>query len=364
VDASGVTRVPRWAFAIPPAAILVLAIVLSVKPPGVVLNLLCVAALVGAVICAVRLAELVAARVGQPLSSLVLAFSVTALEVVLIVRLMLVSGAREFTLARETMFAVIMIVCNGLIGLCLLIGGLRYREQTFHVVGANAALATLIALATLALVLPNFTSSAPGPYYSDAQLAFASIASLVLWAAFVFWQTVSQREYFLKPEDGTPRHRHAPRPSLPLTWAAFTMLLVSLGAVVGLARAESPIIEAAVQSAHAPKGAVGVAIAILVLLPEMTAAVREALANDLQASLNSGLGAALASVGLTIPAVGCVSVFLHEPLVLGLDPLEMVLLALTFLVASITLVAGRTHIMLGAVHLVILAAFLLFAVVP
>jgi Ca2+:H+ antiporter len=330
----------------------------------VLLTAVCAATLVGAVICSVHHAEVVAHRVGEPFGALILALAITVIEVALIVAMMLSDTAAESSLARDTVFAAIMIICNGLIGLCLLIGALRHREQTFHLVGANAALATLIALATLSLVLPAFTTTTPGFTYSNAQLTFAAIASLVLWGTFVFVQTVRHRDYFLPAKDADNVDHHAPPPTARMAWASFGVLLVSLVAVVGLAKTLSPKIEALVVSAGAPKAVIGIAIAILVLLPETTAAVRAALANRLQTSLNLGLGSALASIGLTIPVVAFTSEILHVPLALGLEPKDLVLLALTFLVTSITLVAGRTHVMLGAVHLVTFAAFLVFALVP
>jgi Ca2+:H+ antiporter len=257
-----------------------------------------------------------------------------------------------------------MIICNGVVGLCLLVGGLRHREQTFHVVGANAALATLIALTTLSLVLPAFTTSSSGPTYTTAQLLFSAVASLVLWGVFVFVQTVRHRDYFLPVSNAADEDAHAPPPSAKMAWASFALLCVALVAVVGLAKVMSPVIEAAVIAVGAPKGVIGIAIAILVLLPETWAAVRAARANRLQTSFNLALGSALASIGLTIPAVAFTSMVIGMPLVLGLDAKDLVLLLLTFVVSSITFVAGRTHVMQAAVHIVIFAAFLFLALVP
>jgi len=294
----------------------------------------------------------------------VLALSITIIEVALIVMIMLTGGPDKATLPRDTIFSAIMIICNGLVGLCLLIGGLRHHEQSFRAVGANTGLATLIALTTLSLVLPAFTTSSAGATYTIAQLTFAAIASLVLWGVFVFVQTVRHRDYFLPVHDVADEDIHAPPPSVRLAWSSFGMLFVALVAVVGLAKVLSPSIESALEAAGAPKGVIGIAIAMLVLLPETWAAVRAARANRLQTSLNLALGSALASIGLTIPAVAFTSILIGMPLVLGLDPTELVLLALTFLVASITLASGRTHVMQGAIHIVIFAAFLFLALVP
>jgi Ca2+:H+ antiporter len=256
----------------------------------------------------------------------------------------------------------VMIICNGVVGICLLVGGLRHHEQSFRVEGAGSALAALVALSSLSLVLPSFTTSTPGPMYSMSQLAFAGAASLVLWLAFVFVQTVRHRDYFLAPGDAPDSH--AERPSTAQTLASGALLLVSLVVVVGLAKMLSPTIEDAVEAAGAPKSVIGIAIAMLVLLPEAWAALRAARANRLQTSMNLALGSAMASIGLTIPAVALASVAIDMPLVLGLGEKDLVLLVLTFLVSAITLGSGRTNIMQGAVHLVIFAAFLFLALVP
>ena len=292
------------------------------------------------------------------------AVAVTVIEVALIVSMMVTGTADKATLPRDTIFSAVMIICNGVVGVCLLVGGLRHHEQSFHLEGANSSFATLIALATLSLVLPAFTTSSPGPTYTTAQLSFASIASLLLWAMFVFFQTVSHRDYFLPPTAVADENAHAAPPSVRLAWASFSILIVALVAVIGLAKVLSPSIERAVAAAHAPKAVIGIAIALLVLLPETWAAVRAARANRLQTSLNLALGSALASIGLTIPAVAVASVALGLPLMLGLEPKDLVLLALTFVVGSITLVSGRTNMLQGAVHLAIFAAFLFLALVP
>ena len=257
-----------------------------------------------------------------------------------------------------------MIICNGVVGLCLLVGALRHHEQAFHIEGANTGLAALIAMATLSLVLPTFTTSSPAGTYTVPQLAFAAIASLALWGAFVFVQTVRHRDYFLPPADVANEDVHAPPPSNRRAAISFGLLLVALVAVVGLAKVLSPSIERAVDAADAPKTIIGIAIAMLVLLPETWAAIRAAWSNRIQTSLNLAYGSALASIGLTIPVVAVASVWLALPLELGLQPKDMVLLTLTFVVSSITLVSGRTHLMQGAVHLVILAAFLFLALIP
>ncbi|HPU50646.1 MAG TPA: ionic transporter y4hA [Burkholderiaceae bacterium] len=328
------------------------------------LALLCVGALVGSVMTAVHHAEVVAHRVGEPFGTLVLAVAITVIEVALIISLMIAGGAAKAALPRDTIYAAVMIICNGVVGVCVLVGGLRHREQSFRIEGTGPGLAALVALSTLSLVLPTFTTSSPEGTYTYAQLVFVGASSLSLWAVFVFVQTVRHRDYFLPVEGADDEHEHAPPPGLQRTWASLGLLIASLIGVVGLAKVLSPLIERMVAAADAPKVIVGILIAMLVLLPETWAAVRAARANRLQTSMNLAIGSALASIGLTIPAVVAVSVVLELPLVLGLEAKDMVLLALTFLVGSITLASGRTNVMQGAVHLVLFAAFLFLALVP
>src|SRR5262245_37587911 len=319
------------------------------------------AALVATVFAAVFHAETVANKVGEPFGTLILALAVTIIEVSLIVFVMIGAEADKSALARDTVFAVVMIVCNGIVGLCLLLGGVRHHEQGFQVQGASAALAVLAALTTLTLIVPNLTSTA-GPYFSPPQLVFAGVISLVLYGCFVFVQTVRHRDYFLPV--GNKLEAHAPPPSDRTTLASSVLLLISLVAVVGLAKVLTPSVELFVDTVGAPKLVVGIVIATLVLLPESVAAVRAASANRLQTSLNLALGSALASIGLTIPAVAVISIAMNYPLELGLDLKEQTFLAITLLVGVITLGTGRTTVLQGLVHLVIFAAFLFLAIVP
>ena len=354
---------PLWATLTPivAAALLIAALLL---PGSLALAIACVAALLGAVIAAVHHAEVIAHRLGEPFGALVLAVSITTIEVALIVTLMLTGGPDHATLPRDTIFSAVMIACNGVIGLCLLVGALRHQEQEIRVVGNNAALAALVALTTLSLVLPKFTTSSAGATYTSAQLCFAALASLLLWGTFVFVQTVRHRDYFLPIENRSDEEAHAVIPSAATAWISFSLLFVALTAVVGLAKLLSPSIETAVAAAGAPKGVISVAIALLVLLPETSAALRAAWADRLQTSLNLALGSALASIGLTIPAVAFTSMLIGVPLVLGLDAKDLVLLLLTFFVTLITFVSGRGHVMMAAVHLLIFGAFLFLALVP
>jgi Ca2+:H+ antiporter len=320
------------------------------------------AVLVATVFAAVHHAEVVAHRTGEPFGTLILAVAVTIIEVALIVSVMVGAPAEKAALARDTVFAAVMIVCNGIVGLCLLWGGARHHEQGFQIHGASAALAVLAALTTLTLILPNVATTAPGPVFSKSQLIFEGIISLVLYGSFVFIQTVRHRDYFLAAESS--EEAHAPPPSNRAAVVSAVLLLISLVAVVGLAKSLTPTIEIGVARLGVPKAVVGIIIAALVLLPEGLAALGAARANRLQTSLNLALGSALASIGLTIPAVAVVSIVLDQPLELGLDAKDQVLLALTLLVGVITLGTGRTTVLQGIVHLVIFAVFLFFAMVP
>jgi len=352
-----------WTVAVPVASIVLLGTSLCL-PPHPVLALACATALLSVVVAAVHHAEVVAHRVGEPFGTLVLALAITVIEVGLVVSMMLAGGADKATLARDSVYAAVMLICTGVVGGCVLAGALRHREQSFRIEGAGPALAALITLATIVLILPVFTTSAPGPSYSRSQLVFTALASLALWAVFVFVQTIRHRDYFLPPDAAADETAHAEPPTVRQSWASFVLLLVSLVAVVGLAKVLSPAIEAGVDAVGAPPATIGVAIAAIVLLPEAWAAVRAALADRMQTSVNLALGSALACIGLTIPAVALASVVLGQPLVLGLEAKDLVLLALAFLVSTITLASGRTTLMQGAVHLVIFAAYLFLTLVP
>ena len=276
---------------------------------------------------------------------------------------MLAGGPTATVVARDAVYAAVMITSTGIIGICLLVGGLRHRELDYRVEGTSPALAVLAALAVLTLVVPAYTTTTPGPSFSTLQLAFAGVMSLVLYCVFVFVQTVRHRDYFL-PADVGDQASHAAPPPLKIALASFGLLAVSLIAVVGLAKSLAPSIEAGVAAASAPLAVVGIAIAMLVLLPETAAAVRAAARNRLQTSLNLGIGSAIACIGLTIPVVAVVSMMIGMPLELGIAPKETVLLVLTFLVAVLTLSSGRATIIQGAVHLVLFTAFIFLAFFP
>ena len=321
--------------------------------------------LVLAVLSAVHHAEVVAHRTGEPLGTLVLALSVTVIEVALILSMMTDRSAQANTeLARDTLFAAVMIICNGVIGLCLFLGGLWHREQSFRVEGVGPALSALMALTTLALVLPTFTTSSGVGSYTHSQLLFVALTSASLWLVFTFFQTVRHRDYFLPQNQRQDEAVHAQPPSAGQTGVSLAALLVCLVAVVGLAKVLSPTIEHTLTELGAPPAALGIVIAMVVLLPETLAAILAARANRLQTSLNLALGSALASIGLTVPAVAVAAIMLDLPLTLGLGDKDLVLLVLTFSVCGVSLVHGRTSMMQGAVHLVVFAAFAFLALVP
>jgi Ca2+:H+ antiporter len=355
-------RTPSWTWIWPAVAWLTLLLAVFLPDSGFVAAV-AGAALLGTVFAAVYHAEVIAHRVGEPFGTLVLAVAVAVIETALIVSVMIVDPVKNSGLARDAVFAAVMIVCNGIIGLCLLAGGARHFEQGFQVQGSNSALAVLAMLTGLTLVIPNYAASELGPLYSNAQLVFAGVVSLVLYGGFVFVQTVRHRDYFL-PVQTDAEEAHAPPPSDRATVLSVGLLFVSLIAIVGLAKSLTPAVEAGVDYLNVPKAVIGVVIAALVLLPEGLAAVNAAMGNRLQTSLNLALGSALATIGLTIPAVVTVSIVLQQPLVLGLDAKDQVLLALTLLLSAITLVSGRTTVLQGFVHLVLFFVFLFFAVMP
>ena len=289
--------------------------------------------------------------------------AITIIEVALIISLMVAGGDNAAYLARDTIFAAIMLILNGILGLCLLIGGWKYREQFFGKKSANTALIVLVSILVLTLVLPNFTTSTPGPTYNDAQLIFVAIASLVLYSAFIMVQTVRHRDYFLADDD-EDGHHHAAPPSLKVTLTSLGFLLICLAIVVLLAKSLSPAVEGMVASIGAPASLVGVIIAAVVLLPEGLAAVRAASRNHLQTSLNLSLGSALACIGLSVPTVVAVCLIYDINLGLGLDIKSMVLLGLSVFIVMLSLNQGRTNILYGVVLLVNMAAYIFNIIVP
>ncbi|WP_066371857.1 calcium:proton antiporter [Herbidospora mongoliensis] len=353
-------RVRVAASIVPVVAILALAAVWGRGLP-VVVEVLIVLLLAGCVLAAVHHAEVVAHRVGEPFGSLILAVAVTVIEVGLIVTLMISGGPGAASLARDTVFAAVMITCNGIVGLSLLITALRRGTAPFNPEGTGAALATVITLATLCMVLPSFTTSDSGPEFSGPQLAFAAVVSLALYVLFVFVQNIRHRDYFLAEGDDDD---HAYGPSAKAARTSLGLLVVALVAVVGLAKVESKTIEDAVSGAGLPGSVVGVVIALLVLLPETLAAARNARRNRVQISLNLALGSAMASIGLTIPTIAVASIWLAGPLLLGLGAVHIVLLVLTAIVGTLTVMPGRATLLSAGLHLALCGSYLFLAAVP
>lgn len=330
------------------------------SPAGLLFSAVLLAILFGTVFAAVHHAEVIAHRIGEPFGTLLLTLSVTIIEVALIATLML--GEKEVpTLARDTVFAVIMIVCNGLVGVCIFIGGLRYGEQDFQVSGANVYLSVLIAMATISLVLPNYTLTTPGPVFSEAQLEFVSVVTILLYTVFLYIQTVRHRDYFIgqsgEDDDSIPI-------SGGMLGLSIGLLLVSLLGVVLLAKKFSIVVDAATAAIGAPPAFAGVVVALLILLPESVSAIGAARKNDLQKSINLALGSSLATIGLTVPAVAAAAYALDKQLVLGLSEQNMVELFLTFLLSMLTFGTGRTNILFGLVHMVVFAVFIFMVFVP
>jgi Ca2+:H+ antiporter len=355
-----------WGIAIPAVGLVILAIGWNVKEPPLWAVIVIAIALAGTVLVAVHHAEVIAARVGEPYGSLVLAVAVTVIEVGLILTLVLSGGEGTASLARDTVFAAVMITTNGVVGLSLLVGSLRHGIVRFNREGAGALLATVVTLSVLCFVLPVVTS-APGPQFTTAQLIFAAVVSLGLYLLVVSTQTLRHRDFFLPVTtdgDDSDDDTHAESPSNTATVLSLVMLLLALVAVVGLAKLVSPSVEAAVRGAGIPESFVGVVIALLVLLPESIAAVRAASRNRLQTSLNLAYGSALASIGLTIPTIAVASLVLSTPVLLGLGGTQIVLLGLTVVVSTITIGTGRSTRLQGGVHLAIFAAFIFLSISP
>ena len=354
-------RLPAWTVVVPFVALGV-DLALHGGSGGLAAGAL-IASLVAAVMAAVHHAEVVALRVGEPFGAILLALAVTVIELGLIVSIML-GDQPEPTLMRDTIHAVVVLVLHGMAGLCIVVGALRHREQEFRIQGAHAYLIVLLPMVAITLVLPNFTTSAPGPYYTPAQLAFVSVACLLLWLAFTFVQTVRHREHFLPHQAVAVGAAPAARPTARLTAMSLALLLVALVAVVLLAKGVSPFIQAGVAAVGAPPALVGVIVAAIVLLPEGMTALRAARDDQLQTSINLALGSGVASIGLTVPTVSLVAWWTGSPMTLGVSPGGAVLLALSFMMAMITYGTGRASLLSGVVHLILLATWLFLIVVP
>ena len=358
---------PRSAWIFPALAVLLFAgasalgFTFTPSAAGLAFAAVLLAILFGTVFAAVHHAEVIAERIGEPYGTLLLTLAVTVIEVALIATIML--GDKPVpTLARDTVFAVVMIVCNGLVGICILAGGLRYREQEVQVSGSSLYLSVLIVLATITLIMPNYTLTTPGPVYSAAQLGFVSVVTVILYGVFLYTQTIRHRNYFINAAGAAADE--AAGASNRMLVLSIVLLLVSLLAVVALSKKFSLVVDFATARIGAPPAFAGVLVALLILLPESVAAIAAARGNDLQKSINLALGSSLATIGLTIPAVAVAAYALDKQLVLGLNSQEMVLLVLTFVLSMLTFATGRTNILFGLVHLVVFAVFVFMVFVP
>lgn len=311
----------------------------------------------------VRHAEALAERLGEPYGTLVLTVSMSGMEMMMIAAVML-TGHGSAALARDTMLAIVMIVLNGLVGASLLVGGLRYHEQTYNLYSANSYLAVVLPLSVLGLVLPGVSTATPGPTLSTLQAVFLIFMSLVLYGVFLGIQTLRHRDYFIAPEAPPPANGHPPRTTDADASAGYhvSMLVVYAIPIVLLAKQIAVPIDYGISVLHAPAAFGGLLVAVLILAPESIAAVRAALANQLQRSINVALGTALSSISLTIPAVLAIGFITHQSIVLGLDAVDTVLLLLTLVVSMLTFALARTNVLLGVVHLLLFLAYLMLIV--
>lgn len=328
---------------------------------GMSVSVVMIVIMLGAVFAAVYHADIIAHRVGEPYGTLILTLAVTVIEVALIESIVLTPNSPP-TLARDTVFAVIMVVCNGLVGLCVLWGGLRHHEQEFQMSGAGAYLSVLGALSILTLVLPNYTETAIGPYFSNAQLVFVSVMTIVLYAAFLFIQTSRHTNYFRA--ETVRKGKAQAIPSLRQVAVSSVFLIIALCGVILIAKKFAIILEIGITHIGAPQAVAGIVIAIVVLAPESITAVRAALNNALQKSLNLALGSSLATIGLTIPAVAITNIFIGKQIEIGLSARDTLLLELTLFLSLLTFGTGRTNILAGLVHIVVFATFLFLVFIP
>jgi Ca2+:H+ antiporter len=328
-------------------------------PGGLALTFLWLFAVVlGSCLAVVRHADHLAIRLGEPYGTLILTLAVTIIEVMSI-SAMTGHGAPNPALARDTIFAVIMILLNFMVGVSLLLGGWRHREQNFNLQGANAYLGVIIPLTVLSLILPNFTMTTPGPTLSPAQEDFVALVSVGLYAAFLAVQTVRHRSYFMLADPDAAGDHEAPSgtPRHPATHAV--LMAAYMVPLVFLAEQLAHPVGALLETLDAPAALGGGVIALLVATPEAVGAVRAAAANRLQRSMNIFLGSVLSTIGLTIPAMIALSQLTGAKLVLGLQNADAVMLVLTLAVSLITFSSGRTNVLQGAIHLVLFGAYIL-----
>lgn len=331
------------------------------KLAGILIVLL--VALLWSAISAVHHADCLAIKCGEPYGTLILTLSVISIEVMMISAAML-HGANNPTLARDTMFAVVMIALNGLIGFSLLLGGLRHREQHYNLEGEGAYLNTIMALVVLGLVLPNFTTSLVGPRFTTVQEVFLITVTVLLYGTFLFIQTGRHRGYFKDVADDSDSHEHDALGNVGSAGFHALMLLLYLVVVIVLAKKFAVPLDICIERFGFPQALGGAIIAALVLTPEALAAIQAAMGNRLQRSVNLLHGSVLASIGLTIPAVLIIGIVYNRPIVLGIQGGDLPLLVLTLAASIITFGTGKTNILHGCIHLVLFAVFLLLIFAP
>jgi len=321
--------------------------------------------LILSVMSAVHHSEIIAHRVGEPYGTIILAISITIIEVSIIISLIITGGEAYAAFARDTVYAAVMLILNGIVGLCLFIGGNKFHTQTFSAHSVRIALVSLVSIVAFTMILPTFTKGEVGPYYTEAQLFFEFIACIAIYTAFISAQTIRHREYFIPATETTEQPEN--KKHVISNWSlaiSLVFLLISLMIVVLLAKSLSHPLELLMVHYGLPKTLVGIIIAAIILLPEGIAAVTAARNNKIQTSLNLSLGSALASIGLTIPAVSLASYIYDFPLILGLDLMSIILLVISIFTVMISLIGGRSNAVYGVVLLVNLIAYIFLTINP
>lgn len=340
----------------------ILAYFAKIFSTGVFGQVLVTLLLIGAIMSAVHHSELISEKIGEPFGTIILAVSITLIEVSLIISLMLAGGDNAVVLARDTVFSAVMILLTVIIGLCILAGTYKHFEQTFDMKSVNTALVSLVSILVLTLILPNFTTSGGIGGFSFPQLMFVSAACLIIYGVFIYVQTIRHRNFFISNNGASTNKKHEMSSQDLVMRLIF--LVVSLVIVVLLAKTVSPTIEAMIIDAELPHSLLGVVIAVVILLPEGIAALRAALNDDIQTSLNLSFGSALAAIGLTIPSVAIVSVMFDIDVVLGLESKSMLLLGLTIFTVMLSLSKGRTNILYGVILIILFLTYVFTIVFP
>ncbi len=342
-------------------------------PPNVTVAVVCFVLILGAIMVAafgvVRQAEHLAEKVGEPFGTLILTLTVVIVEVVLIASIMLAPGGSA-TIGRDSLFAVMMIIINGVLGLTILLGALKFGPQRYNMEGVSIYLAMIAALSLCTLVLPSFLSSTDDGSLVPLQSAGLAVLSAALYIFFLYMQTGTDRALYLQPLPDVPREKAPAAPhqstnsSAPGNWSCAPCCCSRRCCRSSCSRTTSESWWTAASSqTGAPAALGGVIIALIVFTPEAITAVRAALANENQRALNLGLGAFVSTVGLTIPAILVIGLVTGQPVILGESPGNMVLICITLVMTLITYFAPRTTAVHGAVHLMLFGVYgiLLFA---